>query len=156
MPPGTDCKVAEDCFCIEGHACDVGASPHRFSARLPEAQIVLDRAHAGTERATTAASKLRAPVRAVPVSRMIPFLTSWPTSLKSLRAALTFDREVADDCGPGKTTVIKKLSVLILAATLLAGCFDFESPPQTTQQTTTTTTSTCPPGAQLQSDGMCR
>ncbi len=52
--------------------------------------------------------------------------------------------------------MIEKLVVLILAATLLAGCFDFESPPQTTQQTTTTTTTTCPPGTQLQSDGMCR
>ncbi len=54
--------------------------------------------------------------------------------------------------------MIKKLSVLILTATLLSGCFPIESPPQqqTTQQTTTTTTTSCPPGTQLQSDGMCR
>jgi PBP1b-binding outer membrane lipoprotein LpoB len=50
--------------------------------------------------------------------------------------------------------MIKKLTVLILAVMLLAGCFSFESPPQ--QQTTTTTTTTCPAGTQLQSDGMCR
>jgi hypothetical protein len=49
--------------------------------------------------------------------------------------------------------MIKKLTVLILAATLLAGCFPFESTPQ--QQTTTTTTTSCPAGTQLQSDGMC-
>ena len=73
-------------------------------------------------------------------------------------AALTFNRKVVNDCGRGKTIVIKMLSVLILAATLLAGCFPIESPPQqqTTQQTTTTTTTSCPPGTQLQSDGMCR
>jgi hypothetical protein len=52
--------------------------------------------------------------------------------------------------------MIKKLGVLILATTLLAGCFPFESSPQTTQQTTTTTTTSCPAGTQLQSDGMCR
>ena len=52
--------------------------------------------------------------------------------------------------------MIEKLVVLILTATLLAGCFDFESPPQTTQQTTTSTTTSCPSGTQLQSDGMCR
>jgi hypothetical protein len=74
--------------------------------------------------------------------------------LKQLRTALTFDRRVADYCGRGKTIMIKKLSVLILAATLLAGCFPFESTPR--QQTTTTTTTTCPAGTQLQSDGMCR
>jgi hypothetical protein len=51
--------------------------------------------------------------------------------------------------------MIQNLVVLILAATLLAGCFAFESPPQTTQQTTTTTTTSCPTGSQLQSDGMC-
>jgi hypothetical protein len=58
----------------------------------------------------------------------------------------------------GKTIMIKKLGVLILAATLLAGCYPFASPPQqqTTQQTTTTTTTSCPAGTQLQSDGMCR
>ncbi|MGA3230285.1 MAG: hypothetical protein ABSD51_10090 [Candidatus Binatus sp.] len=48
--------------------------------------------------------------------------------------------------------MIEKLVVLILAATLLAGCFSFESPPQTT----TTTTTSCPAGTQLQNDGMCR
>ncbi len=71
---------------------------------------------------------------------------------------LTIDRRVADYCGQGKTIMIEKLVVLILAATLLAGCFPIESPPQqqTTQQTTTTTTTSCPPGTQLQSDGMCR
>jgi PBP1b-binding outer membrane lipoprotein LpoB len=54
--------------------------------------------------------------------------------------------------------MIEKLGVLIFAATLLAGCFAFESPPQeqTTQQTTTTTTTSCPAGSRLQSDGMCR
>jgi hypothetical protein len=68
--------------------------------------------------------------------------------------ALTFDREVSDYYGRGKTIMIKKLSVLILAATLLAGCYPFESYPR--RQTTTTTTITCPAGTQLQSDGMCR
>jgi PBP1b-binding outer membrane lipoprotein LpoB len=54
--------------------------------------------------------------------------------------------------------MIERLTVVILVATLLAGCFAFESPPQeqTTQQTTTTTTTSCPAGSQLQSDGMCR
>jgi hypothetical protein len=56
--------------------------------------------------------------------------------------------------------MIEKLTVSILAATLLAGCFAFEFPPQqqTTQQTTTTTTTTtsCSAGTLLQSDGMCR
>lgn len=54
--------------------------------------------------------------------------------------------------------MIKTRSLLILAATLLAGCFPMESPPQqqTTQQNTTTTTTSCPSGTQLQSDGMCR
>jgi hypothetical protein len=65
---------------------------------------------------------------------------------------LTIDRRVADYCGQGKTIMIEKLVVLILAATLLAGCFSFESPPQTT----TTTTTSCPAGTQLQNDGMCR
>ena len=51
-------------------------------------------------------------------------------------------------------SMIKKLSVLILATTLLAGCYPFESYPR--QQTTTTTTVTCPAGTRLQSDGMCR
>jgi len=50
--------------------------------------------------------------------------------------------------------MIKSLSVLILAATLLASCTPRESYPR--QSTTTTTTTTCPPGKQLQSDGMCR
>jgi len=54
----------------------------------------------------------------------------------------------------GKTTMIKKLSLLILAVTLLAGCAPFESYP--TQQTSVTTTTSCPAGTQLQSDGMCR
>ena len=44
--------------------------------------------------------------------------------------ALTFDGRVVDYCGRGKTIMIEKLVVLILAATLLAGCFAFESPPQ--------------------------
>jgi len=48
--------------------------------------------------------------------------------------------------------MIKKLSVLILAATLLAGCYPYETSPRVT----TTTTITCPAGMQLQSDGMCR
>jgi hypothetical protein len=48
--------------------------------------------------------------------------------------------------------MIKKLSVLILAATLLAGCYPYETPPRVT----TMTTITCPPGMQLQPDGMCR
>jgi len=54
--------------------------------------------------------------------------------------------------------MIKDFSVLILAATLLTACAPLESVPQqqTTQQTTTTTTTSCPNGAQLQSDGMCR
>jgi hypothetical protein len=54
--------------------------------------------------------------------------------------------------------MIEKLTVSILAATLLAGCFAFEFPPQqqTTQQTTTTTTTSCSAGTLLQSDGMCR
>jgi hypothetical protein len=50
--------------------------------------------------------------------------------------------------------MIKKLSVLILAATLLAGCSGYDSYPK--QETTTTTTTTCPSGTQLQSDGRCR
>jgi hypothetical protein len=50
--------------------------------------------------------------------------------------------------------MVKTLALLILAATLLGGCFPFESPPQ--QQTSVTTTTTCPAGTQLQSDGMCR
>jgi hypothetical protein len=50
--------------------------------------------------------------------------------------------------------VIKKLSVLILAATLLATCTPSATVPQ--RQTTVTTTLTCPAGQQLQSDGMCR
>jgi hypothetical protein len=81
--------------------------------------------------------------------------TSASARVPKLRTALTFDRGVADYFGRGKTIMIKTLSVLILAVTLLAGCFPpFESAPQ--QQTTTTTTTTCPPGTQLQSDGMCR
>ena len=54
----------------------------------------------------------------------------------------------------GWVTRITNLSVLILVATLLAGCYPFESYPR--QQTTTTTTTTCPAGTRLQSDGMCR
>jgi PBP1b-binding outer membrane lipoprotein LpoB len=50
--------------------------------------------------------------------------------------------------------MIKRFSVLILAATLLAGCTPRESYPR--QSTTTTTTTTCPSGTRLQSDGMCR
>lgn len=50
--------------------------------------------------------------------------------------------------------MIKTLSLLILAATLLSGCVPRESYPR--QSTTTTTTTTCPPGTQLRSDGMCR
>ena len=50
--------------------------------------------------------------------------------------------------------MIRKLTILILAATSLVGCFSYESPPP--QQTTTTTTTTCPAGTQFQSDGMCR
>jgi len=38
--------------------------------------------------------------------------------------------------------MIKKLSVLILAATLLAGCYPYETSPRVT----TTTTITCPVG----------
>ena len=52
-----------------------------------------------------------------------------------------------------KTIMMKALTVLILAATLLAGCFPLESMPQ--QQTTTTTTTSCPAGTQLLSNGMC-
>jgi hypothetical protein len=47
--------------------------------------------------------------------------------------------------------MIKKLSVLILAMTALAGCYPYETPPRVA----TTTTITCPPGTQLLSDGMC-
>jgi len=47
--------------------------------------------------------------------------------------------------------MIKKLSVLILALTALAGCYSYSTPPQVT----TTTTITCPAGTQLLSDGMC-
>jgi hypothetical protein len=46
----------------------------------------------------------------------------------------------------------KKLSLLILAVTLLAGCYPYETRPRVA----TTTTFTCPYGMQLQSDGMCR
>lgn len=51
----------------------------------------------------------------------------------------------------------KKFSLVLLvleAALLLASCAPFESYPQ--QQTSTTTTTSCPAGAQLQGDGMCR
>jgi hypothetical protein len=48
--------------------------------------------------------------------------------------------------------MIKKLSVLILVATSLAGCYRTPVPPRVT----TTTTITCPAGMQLASDGMCR
>jgi PBP1b-binding outer membrane lipoprotein LpoB len=61
---------------------------------------------------------------------------------------------VVDYCGRGETIVIKRLGALILVAAFLVGCSPFESYPK--QQTTTTTTTTCPPGTQLQSDGMCR
>ena len=50
--------------------------------------------------------------------------------------------------------MITKCSVLILVATLLAGCAPRESYPR--QSTTMTTTTTCPSGTHLQSDGMCR
>ena len=50
------------------------------------------------------------------------------------------------------TIMITHLGVLILAATLLAGCFPRESYPRET----TTTTLTCPSGTRLQSDGICR
>jgi len=46
---------------------------------------------------------------------------------------------------------MKKLSALILAATVLAGCYSYRTPPRVT----TTTTITCPAGTQLLSDGMC-
>lgn len=48
--------------------------------------------------------------------------------------------------------MMTKLSVLIFAVTLLAGCYPYETPPRVA----TTTTITCPVGMQLQSDGMCR
>ena len=48
--------------------------------------------------------------------------------------------------------MITKLSMLILAVTLLAGCAPYEVPPRVAM----TTTITCPAGMQLQSDGMCR
>ncbi|MGD0948077.1 MAG: hypothetical protein ABSA52_11660 [Candidatus Binatia bacterium] len=48
----------------------------------------------------------------------------------------------------------RTLSVLILAATVLSGCYRYATHPR--QETTTTTTTTCPAGTQLQSDGMCR
>jgi hypothetical protein len=48
--------------------------------------------------------------------------------------------------------MMTKLSVLIVALTLLAGCVPYETPPRVA----TTTTITCPAGMQLQSDGMCR
>jgi len=48
--------------------------------------------------------------------------------------------------------MIKKLSVLIFAATMLAGCYPYETPPRVA----TVTTITCPAGTQLMSDGMCR
>lgn len=50
--------------------------------------------------------------------------------------------------------MIKRLSVLILAATLLASCTPRASYPQ--RSTTTTTTTTCPEGTWLHSDGLCR
>jgi hypothetical protein len=66
----------------------------------------------------------------------------------------TWARQTAYYYKRGETIMIKTLSVLILAATLLAGCTPRESYPR--QSTTTTTTTSCPPGKQLQSDGMCR
>src|SRR3954471_15621185 len=45
-----------------------------------------------------------------------------------------------------------KLSAVLLAALVLAGCYRVATP----LQVTTTTTITCPSGTQLQSDGMCR
>jgi hypothetical protein len=48
--------------------------------------------------------------------------------------------------------MIIKLSVLILAATVLAGCAPYATPPRDA----TVTTITCPTGMQLQADGMCR
>jgi len=53
-----------------------------------------------------------------------------------------------------EANMIERVALLILTATLLAGCFPFETAPQ--QQTTVTTTTSCPAGSQLQSDGMCR
>jgi len=50
------------------------------------------------------------------------------------------------------TIMITNLGVLIVVATLLAGCFPRESYPRES----TTTTLTCPSGTRLQSDGMCR
>ena len=54
--------------------------------------------------------------------------------------------------------MIKKLSLIIFASTLLSGCFIFSSssPPRKEITTTTTTTVTCPTGTRLQSDGTCR
>src|SRR5262245_56251665 len=45
-----------------------------------------------------------------------------------------------------------RLSAVLFAALVLAGCYRAATPPQVTS----TTTITCPPGTQLQSDGMCR
>ena len=50
--------------------------------------------------------------------------------------------------------MMRTLSVLILATTMLAGCTPREAYPR--QSTTMTTTTTCPSGMRLQSDGMCR
>ena len=48
--------------------------------------------------------------------------------------------------------MIKKLSVMIFAVIVLAGCAPYEAPPRVA----TVTTVTCPAGMQLQVDGMCR
>jgi hypothetical protein len=48
--------------------------------------------------------------------------------------------------------MMNKLSVIILAVTVLAGCAPYEAPPRVA----TVTTVTCPAGMQLQADGMCR
>lgn len=48
--------------------------------------------------------------------------------------------------------MMKKLSVVILAAAVLAGCAPYEAPPRVA----TVTTVTCPAGMVLQPDGMCR
>jgi hypothetical protein len=81
-----------------------------------------------------------------------------PVEVRAMRRhaalALTFERQVMTICGRGKVIMIKRLGVLILAATLLAACTPAESVPQ--KQTSITTTVTCPAGQTLQSDGMCR
>ena len=86
-----------------------------------------------------------------PLAAEFPVFSQRPESAQRLAAVLNYS-------GQRKNIMIKGLSILILAAILLAGCAPFESVPQqqTTQQTTTTTTTSCPDGTTLQSDGMCR